>query len=139
MCAADLPTLAEQGGTSLDAARIARLYAELGVPLQRVMQILLHASPPLIYRAIKMNVRLCRWERALELAQQHSKHVDTVLWYRQKFLRAHKRKETLSKFEKAAASVEINEEEIKARKAREKSDEMARFGGGGGGGGGDHK
>ena len=44
MCAADLPTLAEQGGTSLDAARIAGLYAELGVPLQRVMQILLHAS-----------------------------------------------------------------------------------------------
>ena len=44
MCAADLPTLAEQGGTSLDAAKIAGLYAELGVPLQRVMQILLHAS-----------------------------------------------------------------------------------------------
>ena len=37
-------SFAEQGGTSLDAARIARLYAELGVPLQRVVAILLQAS-----------------------------------------------------------------------------------------------
>jgi uncharacterized membrane protein len=38
----------------------------------------LQAQPPLLYRAIKMNIRLFRWARALELAVQHRSHVDTV-------------------------------------------------------------
>lgn len=36
----------------------------------------------LVYRAIKMNIKLFRWDRALDLAQQYNQHVDTVLWYR---------------------------------------------------------
>jgi len=36
------------------------------------------------FRAIKLNIKLFRWDRALELAQQHKQHVDTVLWYRQR-------------------------------------------------------
>ena len=43
-------------------------------------QILLQAK--LFYRAIKMNIKLFRWDRALELALQHKTHVDTVLAYR---------------------------------------------------------
>merc|ERR1711988_1570290 len=43
--------------------------------------ILLQATPPLLYRAIKMNVRMHRWNRALELAVTHARHVDTVLSY----------------------------------------------------------
>lgn len=38
----------------------------------------------LVYRAIKMNIKLFRWDRALDLAQQYKQHVDTVLWYRLK-------------------------------------------------------
>ena len=39
--------------------------------------ILLQAA--LYYRAIKLNLRLFNWSRALELAVQHKTHVDTVL------------------------------------------------------------
>ena len=48
--------------------------------------ILLQANPPLVYRAVKLNVRLFRWERALEIAVKNKQHVDTVLWYRRNFL-----------------------------------------------------
>ena len=46
-------------------------------------EILLQAKPRLLYRAIKMNIRLFRWTRALNLAEQYKSHVDTVLGYRQ--------------------------------------------------------
>ena len=49
-------------------------------------KILLQASPPLVYRAIKMNIRQFKWGRALDLAVEHKTHVDTVLGYRQKYL-----------------------------------------------------
>ncbi len=41
----------------------------------------------LLWRAIKLNIKLFRWERALALAQQANVHVDTVLWYRQRCAR----------------------------------------------------
>jgi intraflagellar transport protein 80 len=40
----------------------------------------------LVYRAIKLNVKLFRWQRALELAQKHRQHVDTVLLYRSRWV-----------------------------------------------------
>lgn len=51
--------------------------------------ILLSAAPNcmqagLVYRAIKMHVKLHSWQRALELAQKHNQHVDTVLMYRRR-------------------------------------------------------
>jgi intraflagellar transport protein 80 len=46
-------------------------------------QILLQATPPLIYRAIKLNIRLYRWARALQIAVENKTHVDTVLGYRE--------------------------------------------------------
>ena len=52
----------------------------------------------LIYRAIKMNVKLYRWERALNLAQQYKQHVETVLWYRRKYLQAANGEETIERF-----------------------------------------
>ena len=91
--------------------------------------ILLQASPPLVYRAIKMNIRLFRWDRcvlepgcmprcsphscvtlcmmcsALDLALQHKTHVDTVLAYRQRSLRASKRHETNDRFKQFAGEV----------------------------------
>ncbi len=47
-------------------------------------QILLAAR--LFYRAIKMNIKLYRWERALDIAVGNKTHVDTVIAYRQRFL-----------------------------------------------------
>ena len=44
-------------------------------------QILLQAK--LYYRAIKMNIKLFRWERALDLAVKHKTHIDTVVGFRQ--------------------------------------------------------
>jgi intraflagellar transport protein 80 len=101
--------------------------------------ILLQAQPPLVYRAIKMNIRLYRWHRALELAVSNKTHVDTVLGYRQKYLAAFKKTETDSKFKKYFDEIEIDWEAIAAKKAQEKESEAERAGGGGGGGGGDHK
>lgn len=67
--------------------------------------ILLQSSPPLIYRAIKLNIRAARWERALTIAQQHNVHVDTVLLYRQQLLQSLRRSEHLEGYIAAAATV----------------------------------
>jgi WD40 repeat protein len=40
----------------------------------------------LIYRAIKMHIRLFHWDRALEIAQSKRVHVETVLAHRQRYL-----------------------------------------------------
>jgi len=52
----------------------------------------------LIYRAIKLNVNLFRWDRALNLALTHKTHIDTVVAYRRKYLEAACLDETNSKF-----------------------------------------
>jgi intraflagellar transport protein 80 len=65
--------------------------AELAVYRRQVDEaegILLQATPMLLYRAIKLNIACARWERALQLAQQHKAHIDTVLWYRADFLQS---------------------------------------------------
>ncbi|CAN0432290.1 unnamed protein product, partial [Ectocarpus sp. 13 AM-2016] len=43
-------------------------------------------------------IRLFRWSRALELAVQHKTHVDTVLGYRQAFLKSSGKEETDKRF-----------------------------------------
>jgi intraflagellar transport protein 80 len=70
----------------------------------------------LIYRAIKLNVKLFNWERALELALKYKTHLDTVLAYRRRYLSAAGGTETLKRFQPYSSEV--------------------RGGGGGGGGGG---
>jgi intraflagellar transport protein 80 len=90
--------------------------------------ILLQAKPPLVYRAIKMNVRLFRWGRALEVAVKHKKHVDTVLGYRARYLDRFQKQETNAKFQQYAREVEVNWETIKAKIQLEKEDERARSG-----------
>ena len=61
-------------------------------------KILLQANPALTYRAIKMNITLYRWNRALDLAIKFKTHIDTVLGYRQNYLHEFNKKENLSKF-----------------------------------------
>ena len=61
----------------------------------------------LLYRAIKMNVKLYRWERALDLAQQYKQHIETVLWYRRRYLLAAAGDETIARFKDLTEQVWI--------------------------------
>lgn len=75
-------------------------------------RILLQASPPLIYRAIKLNISLFRWARALDLAMKHRVHVDTVLAYRDKYLQSFQREEVNQKFLQMFKQVNIHTSSI---------------------------
>ena len=51
-----------------------------------------------------MNIKLFRWDRALDLAKQYKQHVDTVLWYRRRYLLAAQAEETSQRFITEAVS-----------------------------------
>ena len=69
----------------------------------------------LYYRAIKMNIKLYKWNRALEIATKNRTHVDTVIAYRQRFLQAQSKTETNERFLQYAKDIEIDWETIKAK------------------------
>ncbi|MCQ2816755.1 MAG: hypothetical protein MJ252_05755 [archaeon] len=77
----------------------------------------------LIYRAIKMNINLFRWERALTIALQNKVHIDTVLAYRKKYLDSVGLEEVNSKFLELAKDYDIDWEKIKANIAKDKKAE----------------
>jgi len=76
------------------------------------------------YRAIKMNIRLHRWNDALELALKHQTHVDTVLAYRQRHLQQMKHVETNDQFKQWATQVEVDWDTVKKKIAMEKDQEL---------------
>ena len=57
------------------------------------------------FRAIKLNLSLFRWGRALDLAVKYRSHVDTVLGYRQKHLDEFGKVEKNAKFLQYAGQV----------------------------------
>ena len=61
-------------------------------------RILLQASPPHIYRAIKLNIELYRFTRALDLAVKYKQHLDIVLAYRNRYLTQFNKMEGDTKF-----------------------------------------
>jgi intraflagellar transport protein 80 len=71
-------------------------------------RIFLNASPPLVYRAVKMNIRFYRWTRALDIAVKFRTHVDTVLGYRQRFLDQFQKTEADPKFIQYASQVSLD-------------------------------
>lgn len=87
-----------------------------------------------IFRAIKMNIRLHRWNDALELAKKHQTHVDTVLAYRQQHLQQMKHVETNDDFKHWAAEVPVDWETVKRKMALEKDQEIRAANGEVGGG-----
>ncbi|KAG5191643.1 intraflagellar transport protein 80 [Tribonema minus] len=93
-------------------------------------KILLQATPPLVHRAIKLNLRLFRWSRALELAVQYRSHVDTVLGYRQRHLAAFKKQETDARFLQYAEQVTVDWDVIAAKEEKELEDERTKARGG---------
>jgi len=76
-----------------------------------------------IYRAIKMNIRLHRWNDALDLATKHQTHVDTVLAYRQQHLQQMKHVETNMQFKQWASQIEFDWDTVKKKIALEKEEE----------------
>lgn len=89
--------------------------------------ILLQAG--LIFRAINMNCKIFRWERALDLAIKHKTHVDTVLSLRQKNLsRFPGVVEMNKKFKEYSRQIEIDPEQIEAKINAELEEERARPG-----------
>jgi intraflagellar transport protein 80 len=99
--------------------------AELALFSKRFLeaeQVLLQAK--LYYRAIKMNIKLYKWERALDIALNNKKHIDTVLGYRKKYLEKHGKEENLDKFKKYVdGGIEINWVAIKTKIKQEKEAE----------------
>ncbi len=111
--------------------RAAELALLLRRPLDEAEGHLLSASPPLIYRAAKLNIRAGRWLRALELATAARAHVDTVLAYRAAHNAAAGAAETLPAFAAAFATnptVRTDWPAIKARKDADKAAEASRPG-----------
>ena len=74
----------------------------------------------LIYRAIKININLFRWARALNLAITYKTHVDTVLAYRQKYLESVGLQEVNSKFIELGRDTNIDWTKIKEKIAEDK-------------------
>jgi intraflagellar transport protein 80 len=112
-------------------------------PVEEAEGVLLSASPPLLYRAIKLNINAGRWLRALELAQGpvgRGAHCDTVLCYRARHLEAvgggsggAAAVETLAPFLAASATLPTARGDwpaVKARKDAEKARERERAGAG---------
>ena len=66
-------------------------------------QILLQAR--LFYRAIKLNIKMYKWDRALEIAINQKTHVDTVIAYRQRFLQQYNKTETIPRFKELQAEI----------------------------------
>jgi len=104
-----------EAGRNAELALFSKRYLE-------AEQILLQAK--LYYRAIKMNIKLYKWERALEIALNNKKHIDTVLGYRKKHLEKNGKEENLDKFRKYVdGGVEINWVAIKTKIKQEKEAE----------------
>ena len=86
-------------------------------------QILMQAR--LYYRAIKMNIKLYRWERALDIAINNKTHVDTVIAYRKRFLTQYGKEEEIEKFKQYARDIETDWETVKAKIRADKDREAA--------------
>merc|ERR1712151_1470454 len=72
----------------------------------------------------KMNIRLHRWNDALELALKHQTHVDTVLAYRAQHLQQMKHVETNEQFKQWAQQVEVDWDTVRKKIAMEKDTEL---------------
>ncbi len=86
-------------------------------------QILVQAR--LFYRAIKMNIKLYRWERALDIAVNNKTHVDTVIAYRQRFLQQYSKEEDIDKFKQYTRDIQVDWNTIKAKIRADKDREAA--------------
>ena len=100
----------------------------VGGPRSKLATINLQPCPTILVGQSENFGNPINFDRALELAVQYKTHVDTVLWYRQRFLSNFRRKETNEAFLSYASQVELNEDAIKAKIKSEKEKEASRPG-----------
>jgi len=80
----------------------------------------------LYYRAIKMNIKLYRWDRALDIAIKNQTHVDTCIAYRQRFMEQYNKEESNEKYKQYAQEIgQVDWNTIKAKIAADKEKEAA--------------
>ena len=72
-------------------------------------------SARLFYRAIKLNIKLYKWDRALEIAVENRTHVDTVIAYKQRFLQSQNGAEETNEKFLQYKDIEIDWATIKAK------------------------
>lgn len=81
--------------------------------VQEAEQILMTAK--LFYRAIKLNIKMYKWDRALEIAVNNKTHVDTVIAYRKRFLEQYGKEETNERFKQYARDIEVDWDTVKTK------------------------
>merc|ERR1711998_309290 len=83
-----------------------------------------------VYRAIKLFIRIFQWEKAFELARSQQAHIDTVLYYRQKYLAMLGNEgEPISTLAQAVQQMgALDEKTIRAKIEMEKEKEQVRGG-----------
>lgn len=79
-----------------------------------------------VYRAIMVNVRTLKWERALQLAQKHNTHVATVLLERRKMLAKSGKAETIKTFQQSNTEVQMDEALVLQQVQQEHAKEAAK-------------
>lgn len=78
----------------------------------------------LYYRALKMNIKLYKWDRALEIATSQKKYLDILLGYRARYLESIEKEEFDPKFLKFREEAsKVDWEQIKQKIAAEKASE----------------
>ncbi|XP_014282320.1 intraflagellar transport protein 80 homolog isoform X1 [Halyomorpha halys] len=100
----------------IKAVRMAEMSL-LGGNIQEAEMILLQNG--MIFRAIMSNINTHNWERALEIAVRHKTHIDTVLYYREKFMERLEKPETNEKFKELRANVDIIADQVEKKVAKE--------------------
>ena len=72
-----------------------------------------------------MNIKLYKWDRALDIALQNKTHVDTVIAYRKRFLQMQKKEEDIDKFKQYNQEFDADWETVKAKIRSDKDREAA--------------
>ena len=72
-----------------------------------------------------MDIKLHRWDRALDIAVNNKTHVDTVIAYRQRFLQQYQKEEDLEKFKQYSRDIQVDWQTVKAKIRADKDREIA--------------
>jgi len=99
-------------------------YAFFRNKTKEAEDILLQSSPPLVHRALKLNIRQFKWARALELAVRYDTHIDTVVAYRRRHMELTKGKERDENFIKYGENVNVDWRAVLGKEGDERGDGM---------------
>lgn len=72
-----------------------------------------------------MNIKLYKWERALDIALNNKTHVDTVIAYRDRFLKQYGKEEDIEKFKQYSRDIQVDWNTVKTKIKADKEREAA--------------